>query len=95
MTKRADTGAEHPLPASALSVTSLDTSGPANIAPATEFEPSGAPTQTVPDVDPNHPAVDANPRANTTVMQNRIDFNDPTIPGHEAVEQALKDQAKA
>jgi hypothetical protein len=61
----------------------------ADIAPATEFNPSGAPQQVVSDVDPSHPAVDADPRANTTVDQNRIDFNDPTISGQEAVERAL------
>lgn len=63
------------------------------VAPATEFEASGAPHQIVPDVDPNHPAVDANPRAGTSVDQNRIDFNDPTLTGAEAVEQNLADQA--
>jgi hypothetical protein len=53
------------------------------------FDAAGAPQQIVPDVDPSHPAVDADPRANTTVDQNRIDFNDPTISGQEAVERAL------
>jgi hypothetical protein len=43
----------------------------------------------------SHPAVDNDPRANTTARQNRIDFNDPTIEGHEAVEQNLKAQANA
>lgn len=62
---------------------------PAEIAPATEFSPSGAPEQVVPDVDPGHPAVDADPRANTSETQNRIDFNDPTISGQEAVERNL------
>jgi len=66
----------------------------ANIAPATEFNPSGAPVQTVPDVDPSHPAVDDNPRDNTTEEQNRIDFNDPNLSGQEAVEQSLKKQGK-
>jgi hypothetical protein len=66
----------------------------ANVAPATEFDPSGAPVQTVADVDPSHPAVDDNPRANTTEEQNRIDFNDPTISGQEAVEKSLKQQGK-
>ena len=61
----------------------------ANIAPATEFDPSGAPVQTVADVDPSHPAVDANPRDKTTELQNRIDFNDPTISGSDAVAKAL------
>lgn len=61
----------------------------ANLPAATEFDAAGAPQQIVPDVDVNHPAVDANPRANTTVEQNKIDFNDPTIPGHVAVERAL------
>lgn len=72
----------------------LDTSAPADIAPATEFSTSGAPRQ-VTDIDASHPAVDNDPRAGTTVDQNRIDFNDPSIDGHEAVEKNLKDQAKA
>jgi hypothetical protein len=66
----------------------------ANIAAVTEFDPSGAPRQVVSDVDSNHPAVDANPRANTTEAQNRIDFNDPSLDGREAVEKNLADQAK-
>lgn len=65
---------------------------PANLPAASEFSPSGAPVQTVPDVDPNHPAVDANPRANTSVVQNQIDFNDPTISGAEAVKRNLEAQ---
>lgn len=65
---------------------------PANIPAATEVSTSGAPQQVVPDVDMSHPAVDNNPRANTTVDQNRIDFNDPTIPGHDAVANALNEQ---
>lgn len=71
----------------------LDQSGPAHIAPATAFSTSGAPVQVVPDVDPSHPAVDNDPRAGTTVDQNRIDFNDPTISGSEAVKRALGNQA--
>ena len=70
--------------------TSKDASaGNAALAAAETFEASGAPAQTVADVDPAHPAVDANPRANTTSEQNRIDFNDPTIDGAEAVAQSL------
>ena len=65
----------------------------ANIAPATSFAPSGAPEQVVGDVDASHPAIDADPRANTSVDQNRIDFNDPTLSGAEAVEKSLKKQA--
>ncbi|TZG23886.1 hypothetical protein [Sphingomonas montanisoli] len=64
-------------------------SKPAAIPPATTINPSGAPDQIVPDVDLDHPAVDADPRANTTVDQNRIDFNDPTIPGDVAVARNL------
>jgi hypothetical protein len=63
--------------------------------PATEIDTSGAPQQIVDDVDMNHPAVDSDPRAGTTADQNRIDFNDPTIDGHEAVEAALKASNKA
>jgi hypothetical protein len=65
---------------------------PGGPAPATEFEASGAPHQIVSDVDPAHPAVDADPRANTTAEQNRIDFNDPTLTSQEAVEQNLAAQ---
>jgi len=68
---------------------------PAAIAPATTVDPAGAPVQDLPDVDMSHPAVDANPRAGTTTDQNRIDFNDPTLSGQEAVEKNLRDQAKA
>jgi hypothetical protein len=69
----------------------FDPSGPANIAPADQFDTSGAPQQIVPDVDASHPAVDNDPRAGTTANQNRIDFNDPTKPGHQVVEEALRD----
>lgn len=62
----------------------------ANIKPATAVNTSGAPQQIVPDVDMSHPAVDDNPRAKTTVDQNRIDFNDPTLSGAEAVEKNLR-----
>lgn len=64
-----------------------------NVTPATEVDPSGAPHQIVPDVDMSHPAVDADPRSGTSVLQNRIDFNDPTITGAEAVSENLKKQA--
>ncbi|CAN5317552.1 hypothetical protein BH11PSE5_BH11PSE5_20690 [soil metagenome] len=63
---------------------------PANIPPATDIDTSGAPQQIVPDVDMTHPAVDADPRAGTSVEQNKIDFNDPNLTGAEAVEQNLK-----
>lgn len=66
----------------------------AEVPPATEFDPSGAPVQTVADVDPENPAVDANPRENTSQNQNRIDFNDPGLSGAEAVEQNLKAQSE-
>ncbi|WP_082524004.1 hypothetical protein [Methylobacterium sp. Leaf399] len=65
---------------------------PADIKPATSVDTSGAPQQVVPDVDMSHPAVDDNPRANTTVDQNRIDFNDPTLSGAEAVAKNLREQ---
>lgn len=65
---------------------------PANIAPATTIDPSGAPVQIVPDVDLSHPAVDADPRKGTTIDQNRIDFNDPNKSGAEAVADMLNAQ---
>lgn len=71
----------------------LDTSGAANVAPAKEFSPSGAPRQ-VTDIDVDHPAVDANPREGTTANQNKIDFNDPTLTGQDAVEKNLKGQSE-
>lgn len=61
----------------------------ASIPPVTEFAPSGAPIQAVPNIDPAHPSVDADPRAGTTVDQNRIDFNDPIRPGVEIVSEQL------
>lgn len=64
----------------------------ANIAPATEFNPSGAPVQTS-DFDAGNLAVDNDPRAGTTVKQNQIDFNDPRPDkGSEFVAKALSDQ---
>lgn len=76
-------------------MTKEKTAKPENGIPAaTEINPSGAPQQIVPDVDLSHPAVDADPRKNTTADQNRIDFNDPTISGSEAVERNLAEQAK-
>lgn len=68
----------------------LDPSAPADIAPADTVDTSGAPQQIVPDVDLSHPAVDADPRANTTEVQNRIDFNDPTKSGADAVDDMLR-----
>lgn len=65
---------------------------PANIAPATGIDPSGAPHQVVPDVDLGHPAVDANPRAKTTVDQNKIDWNAPSAPSADVVAKALTEQ---
>jgi hypothetical protein len=73
----------------AAKVTNAAEPKPADIAPATTFSTSGAPVQIVPDVDPSHPAVDNDPRAGTTVDQNRIDFNDPTISGSDAVAKNL------
>lgn len=67
---------------------------PAQIAPASDVDTAGAPQQIVPDVDLSHPAVDNDPRAGTTIEQNKIDFNDPTLSGQEAVKQNLADQAK-
>lgn len=40
-------------------------------------------------IDLLHPAVDANLRAGTTELQNRIDFNDPYMNGRDTVEAAL------
>ena len=63
--------------------------------PATDIDTAGAPQQIVDDVELSHPAVDNDPRANTTAESNRIDFSDPTISGAEAVKRNLADQAKA
>ena len=60
--------------------------------PADTFNPSGAPDQVVDDVDPDHPAVDNDPRAKTSALQNQIDFNDPTLTGSEAVAKNLEEQ---
>lgn len=65
-------------------------SAPANIPPATEFSTAGAPVQ-VTDFDPSHPAVDDNPRKDTSLDQNRIDLNDPTLTESEAVAKNMAD----
>lgn len=70
-------------------------STPANIAPATDFEASGAVIEpgAKKGIDMSHASVDDNPRKDTTADMNKIDFNEPsalTLP-HEAVEKALKD----
>lgn len=66
-------------------------SQPANIPAAKEFSTSGAPVQ-VTDFDPSHPAVDDNPRRETTVDQNKIDFNDPGLSMEDAVVKNLTEQ---
>lgn len=40
-------------------------------------------------IDVDHPAVDNNPRAGTTVRQNQVDFNDPSLKDAEAVAEQL------
>lgn len=77
-----------------MAVTKHSDDKKAGVAPATGFAPS-APLQTVPDVDPAHPAVDNDPRADTSVDQNRIDFNDPTKSSEEAVAEQLGMKAEA
>lgn len=69
-------------------VSAKKTAATTTTASATEFDPSGAPHQ-VADVDPNHAALDANPRAGTTDEQNRIDLNDPGLSEAEAVAKYL------
>lgn len=75
--------------AAAANSSAKDGSG---VAPATSFSPSGAAEQIVPDVDPSHPAVDNDPRANTSVLDNKIIFNDPTKSGAEAVADLMAGQ---
>jgi hypothetical protein len=68
---------------------------PADIAPATDFEASGAVIEpgAKKSVDMKHASVDDNPRKDTTADMNQIDFNEPSAltPPEEAVEKALKD----
>lgn len=65
-----------------------------NLAPATEFDASGAVIEPtiVERVDMEHPAVDNEPRKGQPVVANQIDFNDPTKTEAEAVEDNLKAQ---
>lgn len=75
----------------------VDKSGDAKISGVTSrnlgtaMAPSGAIME--PDaarsVDPDHPAVDNNPRASTTVNQNRIDMNDPGLGERQRVADAM------
>jgi len=64
---------------------------PEKLAPATEVEASGAIIEPAiaQGVDMNHPAVDANPRENSTPEMNQIDFNDPTKTPEQAVADNL------
>lgn len=93
MTKT-QTSAAKPASTNPATAAEQDASGAANLPAATEFDTAGAPIQIVPDVDASHPAVDNDPRANTTVNQNKIDFNDPTISGAEATERNLQAQSR-
>ncbi len=86
----AATRVDNVAPAVIGTASALDTSGPANIAPVSAFSTSGAPAQTV-GIEPEHPAVDNNPRANSTIDMNRIDFNDPVREGSEIVAENLRD----
>lgn len=54
------------------------------LTPAKEMAASGALIETtiVERVPTDHPAIDNNPRAGQSVAANRIDMNDPTVPGH-------------
>ncbi|WP_288430210.1 hypothetical protein [uncultured Agrobacterium sp.] len=90
VTKKTTTGKASTAKTVAKAPVTGDAAYAANIAAASEFAPSGAPVQSVPDVDPSHIAVDADPRKGTSETQNRIDFNDPTMSGQAAVEQNLK-----
>lgn len=58
------------------------------VAAASAFEPSGAPDQ-VPSIDVDHPAVDNDPRANSTAEMNQIDFNDPSKAAGDVVAEQL------
>lgn len=72
---------------------------PASIsaAPASNIEASGAIMEksAKTGVDVSHPAVDNNPRADTTVRQNQIDFNDPSMTSQEAVAANLGNSAES
>lgn len=61
-----------------------------NLSPATTADASGSVIEPEAAKLPDHPAVDRNPRAGTTVDQNRVDFNDPTKTDEEAVVANLK-----
>ncbi len=63
----------------------------ANIPAATSFSPSGAPNQTS-DIPVDHPAVDNDPRKDTSALQNRADYNDPSLSSAEAVAENLRKQ---
>lgn len=103
MTASKQSGAARP-----MTTGSIDTSNaplvpaePDKLSPATseDLEASGALVEpTIKDrVDTKHPAVDDEPRKGLPETSNRIDFNDPTISGADAVAQALgfKTEAEA
>ncbi|MEG3089506.1 hypothetical protein [Sphingomonas sp. PB4P5] len=67
------------------------------LTPATDVAASGAfiEPEIVARIDVDHPAVDNNPRKGQPAIANQIDFNDPHLDTETAVEQNLKDRAKA
>lgn len=82
-------------PAAASAASTSSTTAEDKLKPATEIAASGATIEPtiVERVDMSHPAVDDEPRAGTTADMNRIDFNDPSVSGQEAVERNLDAQA--
>lgn len=66
---------------------------PADIspAPATAVDASGSimEPEAKAAIPMDHPAVDNNPRAGTTEVQNKADYNDPTLSAEEAVKENL------
>lgn len=60
----------------------------------TEADEAASDTAAAAAADLEHPALDSASHADTAGEQNRIDLNDPSLTGREAVEQALAAQAK-
>lgn len=62
------------------------------LTPATDVAASGAfiEPEIVARIDVDHPAVDNNPRKGQPPIANQIDFNDPHLDTHAAVERNLK-----
>lgn len=94
MTTKKNTKATKAAKGVAPVVAATEAAKPDTLSPATQADASGAlqEPEIAERVDTSHPAIDDEPRKGLPADSNRIDLNDPSIPGDVAVERALAEQ---